>query len=218
MSDLPLIEATDLAAEAAALLLRELREATAGGRRASIALSGGETPRTTLERLQPGDLDWSLVDVFQVDERLVGRHNPDRNVRMIETALLSRVPAVAWPMPVEDHELGHAADAYAASLPLTLDIVQLGLGADGHTASLIPGDAVLAAGGDVALTGPYQGHRRMTLTIPAINRARRTVWIVAGAAKREALAALLDGTVDIPANRIDRANAIVIADGPALGR
>lgn len=218
MTGLSLIETNDVAAEAAFMLVRELRAATIDGRRASIALSGGTTPRETLRRLEPGDLDWALVDAFQVDERLVGRHNPDRNFGMIETAFLSRVAAVAYPMPVEEHDLERAADAYAASLPLSLDVVQLGLGSDGHTASLVPGDAVLAAGGDVALTAPYEGHRRMTLTTPSINRAHRIVWIVTGAAKRDALAALLAGSAGIPANRIARDNAIVIADAAALGR
>lgn len=217
MNGLAVIETSNVAAESASFLVRELKAAIAGGRRASLALSGGDTPRPALERLQPGDLDWSLVDVFQVDERIVGRHNPARNFGMIEAALLSRVPAAAYPMPVEDHDLDRAAGAYAALLPLVLDLVQLGLGADGHTASLVPGDAVLLAGGDVALTGSYEGHRRMTLTFPAINRARRIVWIVSGNAKADALAALLDGTPDIPANRIARQNAVVIADLAALG-
>src|SRR5690606_18044435 len=109
MIDLRLIETADVAGEAAALLLGELRDATAGERRASIAISGGETPWKTLERLKPDDLDWGRVDVFQVDERLVGRHNPERNLRGLEAALLSRVPAVTYPMPVEEHDLDRAA-------------------------------------------------------------------------------------------------------------
>lgn len=231
----------DPAAEAAARIVAALREATSG-RRASIALSGGETPWRTLARLKPADLDWTAVDVFQVDERIVPADHPHRNLRRMQEVLT--LPVVIHPMPVEAADLNRSAAEYAASLPASFDIVQLGLGADGHTASLVPDDPVLHATIDVGVTGPYptpvhpresgdpeprtgsllsQGgadgsaHRRMTLTFAPINRARSILWIVTGAGKREALAALLEGKADIPANRVARDRAIVIADKAAAG-
>jgi 6-phosphogluconolactonase len=212
---LRLIIADDPAAEAAKRIVSALRLALASGQRAAMALSGGETPWLTLARLEPGDLDWTMVDVFQVDERIVAADHPDRNLRRLRESL--RVPAIIHPMPVDAAHLDRAAADYAASLPPAFDLVQLGLGGDGHTASLLPGDPVLRGTGHVAITGSYQGHRRMTLTFAPINRARLILWIVTGAAKREALAALNDGNADIPANRVARRNAIVIADKAAMG-
>ena len=97
-----------------------------------------------------------------------------------------------------------------------LDLVHLGLGPDGHTASLVPGDAVLnIKDADVAVTGPYQGRRRMTLTYPVIDRSRRVMWVITGSEKVDILNRLLDGDESIPAGRIRREQAVVIADGPA---
>lgn len=216
MSPLRIIRTEDAAAAAAALLAGELRQATTGHRHGSIAISGGETPWLALARLQPDDAPWQRIDVFQVDERIVPHDHPARNLSRLEATLLSRVPAIGRAMPVESGDLDAAAESYGASLPPALDIVQLGLGTDGHTASLIPGDPVLAATGDVGISGVYQGNRRMTLTFASINRARRIVWIITGAAKREMLAALIEGTAGVPANRVARENAVVIADAAAL--
>lgn len=218
MSTIRLIASEDAAATAASVLVGELRAATRGGGRASIAISGGETPWAALERLQPSDLDWRLVDVFQVDERVVPRDHAARNLARLERSLLSRVPATAYPMPVDAADLDRAAADYSAALPSQIDVVLLGLGTDGHTASLVPADAALSSPAAVAVTGVYEGHRRMTLTYHALNRARRIVWLVTGERKRDALAALLGGTRDIPANRIARDAALVIADNAALGR
>lgn len=208
----------DVAGDAAAFLGRALGRITASGRRASFAVSGGTTPWLALEQLAAVPLDWPLVDVFQVDERIVGPDSTDRNWRALDDALLSRVPAVGHPMPVGEVDLDAAAARYAAGLPRDFDVVQLGLGADGHTASLIPGDPICdVADRDVAVSGIYQGNRRMSLTFPALNRAATILWIVNGASKREALARLVAGDRSIPAGRIEGDNATVVADRAALG-
>jgi 6-phosphogluconolactonase/glucosamine-6-phosphate isomerase/deaminase len=127
-------------------------------------------------------------------------------------------------MPVESSDLLAATSQYALDLqgaagtPPVLDLVHLGLGPDGHTASLVPGDSVLnVTTADVALTGAYQGRRRMTLTYPMINRARRLVWVVTGSEKTAALQRLLDGDVTIPAGRVRREEAVLFADRAGFG-
>jgi len=215
---LEVISATDVAGSAAAVLEAALHERLATASRASLALSGGSTPWQAVERLAGVDLAWDRVDVFQVDERVAPAGDPARNAVELEARLLSRTQAMAHLMPVERTDLDQAVADYAARLPPTLDVVQLGLGADGHTASLVPGDPVLdVEDDDVGVTGEYRGNRRMTLTYPAINRAGLIVWIVTGAEKREAVRALLRGDPDIPAGRIRADRAVLVADRAALG-
>jgi 6-phosphogluconolactonase len=161
---------------------------------------------------------WEHVALYQVDERVAPDGHPDRNL----TQLLAVLPTAATSaelhaMPVTG-DLEAGAAAYAAALPGRLDLVHLGLGADGHTASLVPGDPVLAVRDrDVACTGPYQGHRRMTLTYPAIDRAREALWLVTGQEKRGALERLLAGDESIPAGRIGTEEQLVLADAAAAG-
>ena len=212
------IVAENLAEEAAGALRRFLAEALGANQRASLAISGGTTPSAALELLSAAELDWERVDLFQVDERMVPPDDPARNLRRLSAALADRVPAALYPMPVDASDPLAAAARYASELPPALDVVQLGLGADGHTASLVPGDAVLSATGDVAVTQVYQGQRRMTLTFAALNRARRIVWIVGGADKREAVRRLVAGDQTIPAGRIASDRAVLIADRAALGQ
>jgi 6-phosphogluconolactonase/glucosamine-6-phosphate isomerase/deaminase len=159
------------------------------------------------------DLPWARVTVFQVDERVAPPDTPERNL----TALLEALPAErVRPMPVDDPELGLAAARYAAELPASLDVVHLGLGADGHTASLVPGDPVLRVDDrPVAVTGVYQGRRRMTLTYPALEAAREVVWLVTGRGKREALTRLLARDPSIPATGVRTRRQLVIADREA---
>lgn len=221
---LDLVASADPAGAAARIIVDTLRSAVAGGRRASFAISGGETPWRALERLRPDDLDWSLVDVFQVDERVAPAGHPARNLTRLAEVFLSRLHVVSHPMPVLATDLGRAAGDYAETLPAAFDLVQLGLGTDGHTASLVPGDAVLDAATEVAVSAPYppgemaDARRRMTLTFATLDRARRILWIVTGAGKRDALAALMEGKADIPGNRVRRDRAVVVADDAALGR
>src|SRR5947209_6255990 len=125
-------------------------------------------------------------------------------------------------MPVESADLESARGQYAATLqqiagtPAVLDLAHLGLGPDGHTASLVPGDPVLdVTDADVALTGIYQGRRRMTLTYPILNRSRRVLWLVTGASKADMLARLLRADPTIPAGRIRQDQAVVLADRAA---
>ena len=219
-------DAPAVAREAARFLVDAGDRAIAARGRFSLALSGGSTPWQMLGHLEAGDLQWERVDIFQVDERVAPAGSDERNLTHLESSLVARVPVPPErvnAMPVEAQDLERAARDYAARLaartgePATLDVVHLGMGADGHTASLVPGDAVLdVTGADVAVTAaPYQGRRRMTLTFPAINRARTVLWLLTGAGKAEMLRRLRDGDESIPAGRVSRRHALVFADRAA---
>jgi 6-phosphogluconolactonase len=200
----------DVAAELARSAIAERGEFT-------FAVSGGRTPWTMFADLA-GKIPWEQVTIFQVDERVAPDGDPDRNLTSLLRSLPPGLAADIRPMPVLEDDLEAAAAAYAASLPRELDLVHLGLGPDGHTASLVPGDPVLeVADRDVAVTGEYQGRRRMTLTYPPLDRARRIVWLVTGADKADALARLRAGDPSIPAGRVSRVNALVLADSAAAG-
>ena len=183
----------------------------------SLALSGGTTPWAMVAHLRDV-VPWDAVEVFQVDERVVPVTSELRNWRHLEAAL-GGSGARLVPMPVDDPDLEAGAHRYAAALPERLDVVHLGLGADGHCASLVPDDPVLSvADRAVALTAhPYQGHRRMTLTYPTLNAARRILWLVSGRDKREALARLLEGDRSIPAGRVVAESQVVFCDAAARG-
>jgi 6-phosphogluconolactonase len=214
--------AADAARYAAELMAAELIAALADKGRASIALSGGTSPRLLFRELAAHKLDWPCVSVFQVDERIAPAGNPARNIGAIAEELVERghLPRKNLaPMPVEEPFLRRACADYTAALaaaagsPPVLDVVHLGLGADGHTASLFAGDpAVDEVADDVAVTEPHAGFRRMTLTLPAINRSRRVVWFATGAAKAEVLSALTRGTLAAPAGRVERARAVLVTD------
>jgi 6-phosphogluconolactonase len=170
-------------------------------------------------------MPWKDVHVVQVDERVAPAGDQDRNLTHLRECLLSQVPLPSGQfhaMPVEENDLEAAAASYAAVLrqiaggPAVLDLVHLGLGPDGHTASLVPGDPVVhITGGDVAVTGVYQKRRRMTLTYPILNRARRILWLVTGPEKAGILQRLAAGDESIPAGRIQRQTAVVLADSAA---
>lgn len=219
-------DAGAVAREAARFLVEEAGRAIAARGRFSLALSGGSTPWRMLEGLEPGDLPWEQVDIFQVDERVVPAGSDERNLTHLEASLVARVPvpgSQVHAMPVEAEDLERAARDYATRLaartgePATLDVVHLGMGADGHTASLVPGDAVLDVDhADVAVTAtPYQGSRRMTLTYPVLNRARAILWLLTGSGKAQMLRRLRDGDTSIPAGRVSQARAVVFADRAA---
>jgi 6-phosphogluconolactonase len=194
--------------------------------RALLAFSGGETPWLMLAELRTRDLDWAAVHVVQVDERIAPAADARRNFSRLDELLVRQGPLPAahlHAMPVEAQDVARGAAAYQAALeaqfgrPLCLDLVQLGLGSDGHTASLVPGDDVLQVHDrDVAITSqPYQELRRMTLTYPALSRARERLWLVTGAAKAARLQELLTGAGMAPAIRVSREHATVIADAAA---
>jgi 6-phosphogluconolactonase len=181
----------------------------------SFAVSGGRTPWAMFADLA-GKLPWEKVTIFQVDERVAPDGDPDRNLTQLKRSLPPGGASDVRAMPVWAEDLEEAAAMYAAALPQRLDLVHLGLGPDGHTASLIPGDPVLGVSDrDVAVTGEYQGRRRMTLTYPVLNRARQILWLVTGDDKADALARLRAGDLSIPAGRVSTANALVVADAAA---
>jgi 6-phosphogluconolactonase len=211
-------DAEAVAERGAAYVVECAREAIAERGRFALAVSGGTTPWTMLARLGER-MPWRLVSVYQVDERVAPDGDPARNL----THLLASLPPEAAPsvraMRVTAPDLAAAAAEYAASLPSALDLVHLGLGSDGHTASLLLGDPVLdVTDRDVALTGEHEGRRRMTLTYPALNRARRILWLVTGAEKAEALRRLRAGDASIPAGRVRTDEALVLADEAAAGK
>jgi 6-phosphogluconolactonase len=206
-----------LARLAAAEVAARVRAAAERGARFSFAVSGGRTPWAMFGHLRDEDVPWQSVDVFQVDERVAPDGHPDRNLTHLVDALagLPHAPLL-HPMRVTADDLERAAAEYAALLPERFDLVHLGLGADGHTASLVPDDAVLeVTDRDVALTGEYQGRRRMTLTYPVLDRAREVLWLVGGADKASPLDRLLAGDHGIPAGRVSAARQLVLADRAA---
>jgi 6-phosphogluconolactonase len=204
----------ELGEAAAAALVLLLQAALQSKPRVSLALSGGETPWPALELLAESDLDWNRVDIYQVDERVAPPGHPARNLVGLRATLLDHVPATVHPMPVEAPNLDEAAIQYAAILPEALDIVHLGLGEDGHTASLVPGDPVLdVTDRQVVVTRPYKSHRRMTLTFPALDRAGAIVWIVSGAGKSSTIDRLLAADPTIPAGRVPQERAVFVTDG-----
>jgi len=210
---------------AAATLAAEIAAAVKSRGVCSIALSGGQTPWQMLEALLSQPVSWGALQVFQVDERAVPFDDERRNARRIRELLVrpGGLPAAQFhAMPVDGAELARCASdysktlaQYAGTLPV-LDVVQLGLGPDGHTASLVPDDALLdLTDAEVGVSGVYQGARRLSLTFAALNRARCILWLVTGGAKAAMLRRLVEGDATIPAGRVARAQATVIADAAA---
>ncbi len=203
---------------------RIVEDVSARGR-CVIALSGGQTPWKMLEELITRNVPWHALQVAQVDERIVAIDDPRRNFARIHELLCKRgrlEDKQLHAIPVERPDPDLAAREYAKMLetlagsPPIIDVVQLGLGSDGHTASLTPADATLKiTDRDAAATGLYAGTRRITLTLPCINRARTRLWLVSGAEKALRLRELIRGQGDIPALRVSRDNAVVFADAAA---
>lgn len=214
----------DSVAEAAATTIAGLLQAAVDDRKiATLAVSGGSTPRLTLERLAGHDICWPRVHLVQVDERVARETDGDRNLVMQRDALAAHVElASILPMPVTEANLARAAFEYNEELaelagwPVELDVVQLGLGTDGHTASLVPHDPALDVDDrDVAISQPYQGRQRMTLTVPAIKRARNVVWIATGSTKRPAVTGLLARNQELPASLVASDSDIMFVDEAA---
>jgi len=210
-------DAESVARRGAEIAAAAAADAVADRGRFEFAVSGGRTPWAMFADLA-GKMPWEKVTIYQVDERVAPDGDPDRNLTQLERALPPGGAADVRAMPVTFHDLEAAAADYAASLPEAFDLVHLGLGPDGHTASLIPGDPVLeVTDRDVALTGEYQGRRRMTLTYPVLDRARQLLWLVTGDDKIDALARLRAGDESIPGGRVSTAHALVVADAAAAG-
>jgi len=224
-----LVDADAVATKAAAFIAAEARAAVVARGRFVMAVSGGHTPWQMLRALAGEDVPWTGVHVAQVDERVAPAGDPDRNLTHLRQSLLEHAPLPAeqiHAMAVESPDLEAAAAQYARTLerisgsPPQLDLAHLGLGPDGHTASLVPGDPVLdVTDRDVALTGgSYQGRRRMTLTYPMLNRFRLILWVVTGTDKVGMLARLRAGDRSIPAGRVRQDHALLLADRAAAAQ
>lgn len=218
-------DAEAVAWAAAAIIAADARVAVAARGRFVMAVSGGRTPWIMLRALAGEDVPWNDVHVFQVDERIAPAGDPDRNLTHLRASLLENAPLPPqqiYAMTVETPDLGAAVQQYARTLeqvagfPPVLDLAHLGMGPDGHTASLVPGDPVLTVtDADVGLTAVYMGRRRMTLTYPVLDRSRRILWLMTGSDKVAMLPRLLEGDTMIPAGRISRDQAVVLADRAA---
>ncbi|MFZ1135502.1 MAG: 6-phosphogluconolactonase [Candidatus Korobacteraceae bacterium] len=216
------------AERAAAIIAQDARAAVAARGKFSMAVSGGHTPWVMLRALANEDVPWPAVEIFQVDERVAPDGDPDRNLTHLHESLLEHVSISReqiHAMPVQMADLNAAAKEYALKLgevlglPAVLDLAHLGLGPDGHTASLVPGDPVLkVTDSDVGVTEVYMGHRRMTLTYPMLNRSRKILWLVTGAEKVAMLPRLQAGDTSIPAGGISRDQAVILADRAAAGQ
>lgn len=220
-------QAEAVARAGAAIIAADARAAIAARGRFAMAVSGGHTPWIMLRELAVQSIPWVGMHVFQVDERVAPAGHPDRNLTHLKESLLENTPLrpeQIHAMPVESPDLEAAATLYAMAIrdvvgsPPVLDLIHLGLGSDGHTASLVPGDAVLnITGKDVAMTATYQGRRRMTLTYPMLNRARKILWVVTGKEKAEMFSRLHRGDMSIPAGRVQSNHALLLADREAAG-
>jgi 6-phosphogluconolactonase len=215
--ELEVLPDAEAAARRAAEVVAETARSAIEERAAfALAASGGRSPSLMFADVATRDVPWRQTGIWQVDERVAPDGDPDRNL----TGLLANLPpgarAVVRPMPVTDEDIEAAAERYAASLPEGFDLVHLGLGDDGHTASLVPGDPVLdEVSRDVAVTGEYRGRRRMTFTYPLLDRQPFVLWLVTGDDKAAVLPLLLAADPSIPAGRIRAARQLVLADRAA---
>ena len=213
---------------AAEFIARQLAAAVRERGRATLAISGGRSPWGMLDELAAQAVAWESVHLFQVDERIAPPDDEARNWKRFLAGVLARQvpPENRHPMPVEIEAPDAAADAYSRTLaewtgqPPELDVVHLGIGADGHTASLFSGDSPLEERKRlVAASRRHEGYRRLTLTLPALAGARSIVWFAVGAARRDVLNRLFDGDTSIPASRVRRDRAVCFTDlaaAPAL--
>src|SRR5277367_4775244 len=212
-------DADEVAKAAAQFIASEARLSVEARGRFNLAVSGGRTPWQMLRDLANQEIPWQQMQFVQVYERIAPAGDPDRNLTHLRESLLSHAPLPPeqiYAMPVEANDLEAAAASYAKTLqqiagsPPVLDLAHLGLGPDGHTASLIPGDKVLdVTDRDIAITGIYQGRRRMTMTYPVINRARKIMWLVSGKDKVNAFPKLRAADPSIPCGRISQAQALL---------
>src|ERR1700742_4615324 len=208
------------ARRAAELIAVAGREAAAARGPFGLAMSGGRTPWAMLAILgELEEMPWPATELFQVDERIASPGSEDRNLTHMVLGLSMDHQSALRPMPVTQRDFDAAARDYESALPERFDLVHLGLGPDGHTASLVPGDPVLEVSDRrVAITATaYQGYRRMPLTYPAIDEARQILWLVTGAEKREALTKLIAGDESIPAGRVRNEAMTIVADEAAAG-
>ncbi len=220
-----LADADAAARRAAAFIAAKARRAVAARGSFIVAVSGGRSPWAMVRAFTDERVPWEMIHVVQVDERVAAEGHADRNLTHLRASLLAHAPLrpeQIHAMPVEAPDLDAAAKQYSQTLqeiagsPPVLDLVHLGLGPDGHTASLVPGDPVLdVTDADVGLTGVYQGRRRMTLTFPILNRSRLVLWLVTGGEKAAMIARLQAADRSIPAGRVSQDRALILADRAA---
>jgi 6-phosphogluconolactonase len=209
-------DAEAVAHRAAEYVARAARDAVADHGRFTFAVSGGRTPWAMFSDLAEEEVPWKSCQIYQADERVAPYGDPDRNLTHLLASLPPEGDAEVHAMPCEEPDIESAAERYAESLPEMFDLVHLGLGPDGHTASLVPGDPVLdITDHAVGVTSEYQGRRRMTLTYEGIARAREVLFLVTGADKVDALRKLRSGDTSIPAARIEVDAIHIIADKAA---
>jgi 6-phosphogluconolactonase len=215
--DVEIVPAPLLAGRAAMWIADRAWTAVAHRDVAHVAVSGGSTPAAMFAALTALALPWERLHVWQVDERVAPDGDPDRNANQL--AGLHAAGATVHLMEVTDTDVRTAAARYAAALPEAFDVVHLGLGDDGHTASWPPGDPVWRAASvpDVAVVGPFNGHMRITITPPIVDRARATMFLAAGAAKAEIVRRLLSGDDTIPASRVHDGAVTLLMDEDAAG-
>jgi 6-phosphogluconolactonase len=215
--ELKVFETPEALAQGAAAYVLERTQQSAKASSFSFALSGGKSPWLMLGDLAKESVNWDAVTIYQVDERVAPAGDDLRNLTHLQEGLAT-TSATIEAMGVNDDDLEVAAARYASLLPATFNLIHLGLGPDGHCASLIPNDPVLRVTDRlVALTGLYQDTRRMTLTYPALSRCEQLLWLVSGDDKRDALAKLLDGDTSIPAGSVEAPRSLVMVDRAALG-
>ena len=203
-----------VARRAADVVAASARESIEARGSFTFAVSGGRTPWAMFRDLADEDVPWGKVGIWQVDERIAPDGDADRNL----TSLLPMIPSEAdlRPMPVTEADIEAAAARYAGSLPNVFDLVHLGMGDDGHTASLVPDDPVLdVTDRDVAVTREYRGLRRMTVTYRVLDRSRRVVWLIDGDDKTAMVPRLMAGDRSIPAGRVATAEQLVVVDAAA---
>jgi len=202
----------------AELIAEAVRESISERGSAALAVSGGTDPWPMFSQLEDLIEDWTKVAIYQVDERVAPPGSDERNLTHLIESLSIGAQGSIRPMPVNDEDLDAAADRYAASLPEAIDLAHLGIGPDGHTASLVPGDPVLeVTDRRVAVTsGEYQGVRRMTLTYPELERAHRLLWVVTGEEKVDALQKLIEQDPSTPSGRVrPEGDSLILADRAA---
>jgi 6-phosphogluconolactonase len=202
----------------AELIAEAAREAVSERGSCALAVSGGHDPWPMFSQLEDLEMDWTKTEIFQVDERVAPAGSDERNLTHLIESLSIGAQGSIRPMPVTDDDLDAAAERYAESLPEALDLAHMGIGPDGHTASLVPGDPVLEVDDRrVAVTaGEYEGVRRMTLTYPELHRVRRLLWVVTGEKKVDALRKLLARDPSIPAGRVEPdGDSLILADRAA---
>jgi 6-phosphogluconolactonase len=200
------------------LMAEAAKEAISDRGHCALAVSGGHDPWPMFSQLEEFELDWREIEIFQVDERVAPAGSDERNLTHLVESLSIGAQGSIRPMPVTDEDLDAAADRYAESLPDALDMAHLGIGPDGHTASLVPGDSVLEVTDKrVAVTaGEYEGVRRMTLTYPEIERVRRLLWVVTGEEKVNALRKLIGQDPSTPSGRVrPGGDSLILADRAA---